>query len=308
VQPEAWLGAWDATSSKLRVLAIHGDHLEAVQAGFGIGTVKHVLIPGDFDGDGALDVASWLPSTQQLSAWTAAGEAIYRDVRVPKLRRPPLAVLASGDYDGDKKSDAAFIVATDWVAYGLQPVREIGRVENVFPPGERLVLLPADYDGDGRTDVAFWKPSTKSWYARKLSGQALFEPIPWGESTDIFVPGDYNGDGMAELAFYRPSTASWHVREASSAGTENVTLVGAPGDVPIPADYDGDGKLDRVVWRPDDGKLYRASEAIVLDPSAVGAPFTKGNVLLLPGPVNVCNVMDAGLLFPQCARFAQATY
>jgi hypothetical protein len=35
---------------------------------------------------------------------------------------------------------------------------------------------------------------------------------------------------------------------------------------------------------------------------------SKGNVLLLPGPVNVCNVMDAGLLLPQCARLAQATY
>lgn len=236
-----------ARRRELRVLAIHGDRLERVQAGFEIGTVKHVLIPGDFDGDGALDIASWLPSTQRLSIWTATGTSILRNVRVPKSRRLSLALLSSGDYDGDKKSDVAFIIETDWVAYGVQPVREIGRVKNVFPPGERLVLLPADYDGDGRTDIALWKPSDKSWHVRKLSGELLFDPLPWGESTDIFVPSDYDGDGRAELAFYRPSTGGWHTREASPVATETETVVGVPGDVPIPADYNGDGQLDRLV-------------------------------------------------------------
>jgi uncharacterized repeat protein (TIGR03803 family) len=214
-------------------------------------TVTRPQGAGDYDGDGAADLALYRPGT---GGWlfrtsTSGGSVefgVADDVPVP------------GDYDGDGRRDFAvfrpsghqgsFRPESGWF---IIPAAT-GRLLHYRNGCDSPVPVPADYTGDGRTDLAEFCAGT--WLVADLATGTTGE-YAWGFNTDIPVPGDYDGDGRADLAVFRPANGYWYVFSPRT-GTWSVFQWGVAGDVPLPADYTGDGRIDLAVYRPANGHWF----------------------------------------------------
>jgi PKD repeat protein len=148
--------------------------------------------------------------------------------------RDDLPILASGDYDGDGKSEIALFRPDT----GLWAVRGLGRI---YFGTDGDIPVSGDYNGDGYTDVSIFRPSTGLWAVKEVT-RAYF-----GGSDDIPVPGDYDGDGSCDLAVLGRTSARWAVR-----GITRIYF-GTSDNYPAPGDYDGDGSLDIAAFRPSSG-------------------------------------------------------
>ncbi len=143
-------------------------------------------------------------------------------------------VLASGDYNGDGKSD----IAVYRPSTGKWAIRNLS---TVYYGSSTDIPVPGDYNKDGKTDIAVYQPSTGKWAIRNLS------TVYYGSSADIPVPGDYNGDGRTDIAVYQPSTGKWAVRNLSTV------YHGTASDLPVPGAYGNGTKMEIAVFRPSTG-------------------------------------------------------
>ena len=223
---------------------------------WGIATDR--FVSGDFDGDGASDVAIWrtdsggtagfwiLPSSTRVGYFEAFG--VTGD--------DPSVV---GDYDGDGKTDLAVYrpgpsvgTANYWFykrsSDGVIVAVQWG-LNGDFP-------APGDYDGDGRNDFAIQRDGgSGNGIFHILQTTAGYTAILFGSPTDVIVPGDYDGDGRTDIAVVRDSGGSivWYIRRSSDGVTVPYVWGATAIDFPTQGDYDGDGLTDVAIWRPDAG-------------------------------------------------------
>ncbi len=199
------------------------------------GTSECIPIPGDYNGDGATDLAVVdLTRPDGRAKWylDAVGVFIYglqEWIPVP------------GDYNGDGITDAAL----------FDPVTGKWYVRNQFVAvyGAGGIPVPGDYDGDGITDIAVFYPDTNKWYIKDIG------TYTYGMADCIPVPADYDGDGATDLAVIDTSRpdgmAKWYIRDQA------VFIYGAVADtIPVPGDYDGDGDADPCLFYQTSGKWY----------------------------------------------------
>jgi hypothetical protein len=117
------------------------------------------LAVGDFDGDGALDLAIANGDSRRVGLLfgaggkPSAGKRFDSETRVPCDRSP--ASVAAGDVDGDGRADVAVLAAADETLAVLANERgALARRSAAIPaPGASSVAC-ADLDGDGRAEVA----------------------------------------------------------------------------------------------------------------------------------------------------------
>lgn len=193
-------------------------------------------VPGDYDGNGAINLAIWRPTDR---SWHIQGSPLNGTVL-----GEPGDIPVPGDYDGDGKTDIAVWRPSNgtWIIR----LSSTGELRTIQYGKAGDIPVPADYSGDGITDSAIWRPGDGAWHIVD-SATKNGRTVKFGKAGDIPVPGDYNGDKIADLAVFRDGT--WLIRE-SLVGAERENTWGKPGDVPIPADYDCDGVTDLAVCRP----------------------------------------------------------
>ncbi len=169
-------------------------------------------VVGDFDGDGALDLAIASPDARRVSLLFGARGRSERktalfesDTRVPCDRSPHS--IAAGDFDGDKLPEVLALA-------GAEGTLSVFRNEHgvlaagmrVLATGDADAIACADLDGDGRLDAAWLQRTAKDRVlamafgdgACGLSPRPDRPPIPVGRGACDLLLADLDRDGFAD--------------------------------------------------------------------------------------------------------------
>ncbi|MFZ6185937.1 FG-GAP-like repeat-containing protein [Nannocystis pusilla] len=235
----------------------------------------------DFDHDGRSDLA-----LTGASAWRAVPMAFAagRSFKETDLADPNLAAaaaregvqIATGDFDGDGRTDVVLSGAPDWKSPILARSRGDGGFAVSTPvlaqwhewaARDNAHLLTGDFDGDGRTDLALLGAESADRVVVALSrGDGGFELAE--HTGDDFaaaaaapgvrtVAGDFDGDGTTDLALVGDHREP-AIPVALSNGDGSFTVVRRPARrfataasaadaVVLAGDFDGDGTTDLAV-------------------------------------------------------------
>ncbi|WP_100793535.1 FG-GAP-like repeat-containing protein [Nannocystis exedens] len=239
----------------------------------------------DFDHDGRSDLAM-----TGATAWKGVPVAFAgsgRAFEVTNLDAAALAAaagrhgvqIATGDFDGDGRTDLVLTGAPDWKSLVLARSRGDGSFAVTTPAlgdwhrwaaRDNAHLLAGDFDGDGRTDLALLGDESADRIAVALSrGDGGFElaehtgdefPV-WAAAPGVrTIAGDFDGDGTTDLALAgdrrEPSLPLALSRGDGSFDVVRrparsfATAAAAADAVVLPGDFDGDGTTDLAVTGP----------------------------------------------------------
>jgi hypothetical protein len=232
------------------------------------GENPRALATGDFNRDGALDIATVSPGfsipdggSDTVSVLLGTGDGEFRrasDVSLG-LDAPPVAIVAA-DFDRDAHVDLAVLVQR---AGGI--VILSGRGDGTFEPtltipvGENPVaLISTDFNGDRRPDLAVLDqpfagplsppgtrvPGNITMLITQKGGAFQSTTVPVGLRPTAMAAGDFNRDGHSDLAVVANNAVTILLD-----GNFQVTP-----DLPVPGalliatgDIDGDARLDLAV-------------------------------------------------------------
>lgn len=180
-----------------------------------VGTRSDRLVPADYNGDGATDLAVARKTANGQWEWIVDTNLNGQT----NLRR----AFGLADIDGDRSDTSD-------------------------------VLEPRDYNGDGAADFAVRRRNGNNWewfVDTNRDGQTDLQQL-YGLISDYAFPADYNGDGRADFAVTRRDGYHWRwLVDTNRDGVTNVDQnYGLVIDHPVPADYNGDGLVDFAVVRP----------------------------------------------------------
>lgn len=213
-----------------------------------LGILPLRLTPGDYDGDGAVDIGGF--------------DSMAGLFRIYESRTKTLTAYAwgmegdiplQGDFDGDDVADVAIWRPSDGTFWIRRSTDGTAWAVQLGMTGDRPVC--GDYDGDGKTDLAVKRGHNEeaaTYYVLRSSDYQLMI-APFGYGNDWTVPGDYDGDGKNDLAVFRESNNTFYYLR-SSDGTARIQQFywpANPYDVVVPGDYYGDSRSDLCIWRMD---------------------------------------------------------
>ncbi|HSD88100.1 MAG TPA: FG-GAP-like repeat-containing protein [Kofleriaceae bacterium] len=199
------------------------------------------IVTGDFDIDGALDVALTSTGTTVVRGNGAGG------FKLPRRPIDPVTSIAAGDFNKDGRADIATVplVAT---GYGANEVRvRFGNGDGTFSTGttyttgaRAATILVADFNGDtwpdlaveGELDVSIFLNHGDGTFANALSVlQLAAENRHHG-----FSIADFNNDGKPDIAITREPWFPIDPRLQVALGNGDGTF-GAPLEYPLPPTY-----------------------------------------------------------------------
>jgi len=217
--------------------------------------------PGDFNGDGRTDIASWVGSTAGSTVRInfATGDVFTVQTWNSSLYNGNH--IHTGDFNGDGRTDLLSFPPGSAGAY----VRVHLSGENGFTIQDWATDLggawkiTGDFNGDGKTDIAGWISETV--LRVNLSTGAGFVAQDWtahmptigGGSYWMRWVGDFNGDGKSDIASWKPNSDGLAVRMNLSSGSGFVIQEWTShlyGDATLNwvGDFNGDGVTDIASW------------------------------------------------------------
>lgn len=196
---------WRIVSSRTNTLQ------ETVWGGSGFGDI---FAAGDYDGDGASDIAVFRGGTWYIiesSTSTIRYEYFGQSGDVP----------TPNDYDKDGKADISVARSENglrvWYrrnsSNGQFSATQFGLSNDAFFAGR------ADYDGDGAADISVIRniSGQRNFYILR-SSDGQFQAVQWGLSNDVVKLADYDGDGKTDLAVTRAENGLriWYILQSSN--------------------------------------------------------------------------------------------
>lgn len=281
----SYIAAADQAKSTVRLFKATPDGalaLAPVPNSFPTGASPSAMATADLNSDGAPDLLVGNYGSQNLSL--LLGDFFGRfspAVTVPLSRTLQPLSLATGDFNGDGKLDAAVLAndRTDPLKVFLVALRNNGTGMLIALPEipvdkQARTLLLADLDGDNRTELIVTAPSANRVQVWRLNPMIGFEEKSVASAGEwpvgLHVMGDSNGDGKPELVVVNESAAAGaqgNVRVLLSNPGTGISFTDRPElaftsctlpNQTLSGDVTGDGSADLLIscWGDFDTSLW----------------------------------------------------
>ena len=178
-------------------------------------------VPGDWDGNGTMNVGVRTPSTRTFTMRTPQGTTQL-------VFGLPTDKPIAGDWNGDRKWTPGL-----WRPSEHQFIQRHanGSVTRVYLGDVNDLPVVGDWDGDTITDLGVFDQATATFTLRRVDqdGTEWIAKVQFGKPGDLPAVGDWDGNGRADLAVWNPVTGVFTQRKASSAsatmrGTVEITF------------------------------------------------------------------------------------
>jgi FG-GAP-like repeat/Glycosyl hydrolase catalytic core len=220
-------------------------------------------LPGDFNGDGLLDLGHVGP-THAVAITVGTGSGFFGAGSgtwvATKTFGDGEGKYLVGDFNGDGKDDLLFFSGADnslWVRQsngtGFASKQRWDTDGYGSMAGRHYV---GDFNGDGLSDVGYFETdrtfhvllSTGTAFGAAGSGQWIGQDN-FGHMLGQHYVGDFDADGYTDLAFHEPGDQTIHVETSTGSGFQyrGVWLKDSRftrSTSFYPADYNGDGRVD----------------------------------------------------------------
>jgi hypothetical protein len=251
------------------ILLGNGDGTFQPAVNYPAGIHPDVVVAGDFNGDGKLDLAvtfsgSYPTYLGGVSVLLGNGDGTFQPAKQYAAGLFPGAVVV-GDFNGDGKADLAVVNADENTGDPGGVSILLGNGDGTFQPAREYAagshptgIVAGDFNGDGKLDLAVADqgllymgiPGGVSILLGNGDG-TLQPPVNYGsgKGPNWVVAGDFNGDGKLDLAFADLFSSVVAVLLGNGDGTFQPQVSYGVGLWPISivaGDFNGDGKLDLV--------------------------------------------------------------
>jgi hypothetical protein len=245
-------------AAALAVLALHDQEVRildlaggsaAALASRAAGQHPVDLAVGDFDGDGALDLAVANPDSRRVGLFFGAGAAkrsgpcFDSETRVPCDRAP--SSIAAGDVDGDGLADVAVLAAADETVTVMKSTGgELAPIAPAIPAPGAVVIAVGPLRSEKGEDVAWvrWTSAGPTLAATRGAGLDLHEfPIPGGGGGTDLVLARLGEASRPTALVADPEKGFVHTISASGevhptpvpSGPRAIALLGSPDRVAV---------------------------------------------------------------------------
>jgi hypothetical protein len=201
-----------------------------------------VPLAGDWDGDGAADVAVFRREAGGLFELRAP-DGSATAVALGTGTDQPLV----GDWDGDGLSEVGVRRQRTRLFYLRKRDGSLVRLR-AWAVGD--VAVTGDWNADRITDLGVWRPATSRFRLRRSDGTDRI--VRLGTPGSQPVTGDWDGDGHTDVGVFDARTATYTLLVLAPDGTTSTSTVSLGGrtDLPVTGDWNADGRTDVGVWSP----------------------------------------------------------
>ncbi len=229
----------------------------------GLASASRLMAPGDFNGDGLADLASWDGKALRLVRGNPDGTYSRPTTGSGWADCRSLASLGDSLVAADSKSVSLLIPN----GRGGWKTRRLPEPDNQAELGQGGPALVADINDDGRCDILHVRQAGLVFYPGTDPAQRFTEPVaqklPVMQGPADVICGDYDGDGRLDLFVVGRGGAAMFSRD-DQGRWENVTYQTGELDAAVgtdrtqanltaacPADLRGDGRQSVAVFAGD---------------------------------------------------------
>ncbi len=292
------------------VLLGNGDGTFGPQVTYAVGSDPDAIVPGDFTGNGQLDLAVTNANNGTLSVLLGNGNGSFQPQVTYAVGTVPDAIVA-GDFTGNGRLDLAVANEHDGTVSVLLNAGNAGFQPQVISGlgSSPSAIVAGDFTSNGQLDLAVANSEDNTVSVLLGNGDGTFLPqvtYGVGADPDAIVAGDFTGDGDLDLAVVNAYGGTVSVLLGNGDGTFQPQVTYNVGNSPraiVAGDFTGNGDLDLAVANGFDGTVSvllgngdgtfqpQVTYAVGTDPDAIAVGDFTGD-----GRLDLA-VADAGDLF-----------